>query len=87
MGLQQWVIDTYPPALGTMILPGGSISDLFGRVPVMRFGLVAFGVGSVLAATAPVHNPPLPAAAAKRPTRETSLSRAVSFTRVIGAAG
>jgi MFS family permease len=33
-------------------LPGGSISDLFGRVPVMRFGLVAFGTGSVLAATA-----------------------------------
>lgn len=40
-------------ALGTMILPGGSISDLFGRAPVMRFGLVPFGVGSVLAATAP----------------------------------
>ena len=35
-----------------MILPGGSISDLFGRVPVVRFGLAAFGAGSVLAATA-----------------------------------
>ena len=35
------------------ILPGGSISDLFGRVPVIRFGLVAFGTGSVLAASAP----------------------------------
>jgi EmrB/QacA subfamily drug resistance transporter len=54
MGLQQWVVDGYLLALGAMILPGGSISDLFGRVPVMRFGLVAFGVGSVLAATAPV---------------------------------
>src|SRR5206468_13077280 len=32
--------------------PGGSISDLFGRVPVMRFGLLAFGAGSVLAAAA-----------------------------------
>jgi MFS family permease len=52
MGLQQWVVDGYLLALGAMILPGGSISDLFGRVPVMRFGLVAFGVGSVLAATA-----------------------------------
>src|ERR1700754_3514269 len=53
MGLQQWVVDGYLLALGAMILPGGSISDLFGRVPVMRFGLVAFGVGSVLAAAAP----------------------------------
>lgn len=52
MSLQQWIVDGYLLALGTMILPGGSISDLFGRVPVMRFGLVAFGAGSVLAASA-----------------------------------
>jgi EmrB/QacA subfamily drug resistance transporter len=50
--LQQWVVDGYLLALAAAILPGGSISDLFGRVPVMRFGLVAFGTGSVLAATA-----------------------------------
>ena len=52
LSLQQWVVDGYLLALAAMILPGGSISDLFGRVPVMRFGLVAFGTGSVLAATA-----------------------------------
>ena len=52
MCLQQWVVDGYLLALAATILPGGSISDLFGRVPVMRFGLVAFGTGSVLAATA-----------------------------------
>jgi EmrB/QacA subfamily drug resistance transporter len=52
MCLQQWVIDGYLLALAATILPGGAISDLFGRVPVMRFGLVAFGTGSVLAATA-----------------------------------
>lgn len=50
--LQQWVVDGYLLALAAAILPGGSISDLFGRVQVMRFGLVAFGTGSVLAATA-----------------------------------
>ena len=50
--LQQWVVDGYLLALAAMILPGGSISDLFGRVPVMRFGLAAFGTGSMLAATA-----------------------------------
>jgi MFS family permease len=53
MGMQQWVVDGYLLALASMILPGGSISDLFGRVPVMRFGLAAFGVGSLVAATAP----------------------------------
>ncbi len=52
MCLQQWVVDGYLLALAAAILPGGSISDLFGRVPVMRFGLVAFGTGSVLAANA-----------------------------------
>ncbi|WP_155770079.1 MFS transporter [Mycobacterium asiaticum] len=50
--LQQWVVDGYLLAMAAVILPGGSISDLFGRVPVMRFGLLAFGVGSVLAAVA-----------------------------------
>jgi EmrB/QacA subfamily drug resistance transporter len=52
--LQQWVVGGYLVALVATILPGGSISDLFGRVPVMRFGLVAFGMGSVLAATAAI---------------------------------
>jgi EmrB/QacA subfamily drug resistance transporter len=50
--LQQWVVDGYLLAQAAMILPGGSISDLFGRVPVIRFGLVAFGTGSLLAASA-----------------------------------
>jgi EmrB/QacA subfamily drug resistance transporter len=52
LALQQWVIDGYLLAMAAAILPGGSISDLFGRVPVMRFGLLAFGAGSVLAAVA-----------------------------------
>lgn len=40
--------DTAPTSRAMMvaILPGGSISDPFGRVPVMRFGLLAFGAGS-----------------------------------------
>jgi EmrB/QacA subfamily drug resistance transporter len=49
---QQWVVDGYLLAVAAMVLPGGAISDLFGRVPVMRCGLVAFGAGSMLAATA-----------------------------------
>src|ERR1700744_2019246 len=53
LALQQWVVDSYLLAMSALILPGGSISDLFGRVPVLRFGLVAFGAGSMLAALAP----------------------------------
>lgn len=53
LSAQQWVVDAYLLAMGALILPGGSISDLFGRVPILRFGLAAFGAGSVLAATAP----------------------------------
>ncbi|MCV7380010.1 MFS transporter [Mycobacterium alsense] len=52
LALQQWIVDGYLLSTAAAILPGGSISDLFGRVPVMRFGLLAFGAGSVLAAAA-----------------------------------
>ena len=52
LALQQWIVDGYLLAMAAAILPGGSISDLFGRVPVMRFGLLVFGAGSVLAAVA-----------------------------------
>lgn len=50
--LQQWVVDGYLLALAVAILPGGSISDLFGRLPVLCLGLVTFGVGALLAAAA-----------------------------------
>jgi EmrB/QacA subfamily drug resistance transporter len=52
MCLQQWVVDGYLLAVAAMVLPGGAISDRFGRIAVMRFGLAAFGAGSVLAAAA-----------------------------------
>jgi EmrB/QacA subfamily drug resistance transporter len=51
--LQQWIVDSYLLALGALILVAGSISDMFGRIPVLRWGLVAFGAGSALAAAAP----------------------------------
>ena len=52
MCTQQWVVDGYLLAVAAMVLPGGAISDRFGRVPVMRCGLAAFAAGSVLAAIA-----------------------------------
>jgi EmrB/QacA subfamily drug resistance transporter len=53
LALQQWIVDSYLLTLGALILVAGSISDMFGRTLVLRVGLAAFGVGSVLAAAAP----------------------------------
>jgi len=47
LALQQWIVDSYLLTLGALILLAGSISDAFGRVPVLRGGLLAFGAGSV----------------------------------------
>ena len=51
--LQQWVVDAYLLTLGSLMLVAGSLSDTFGRVRVLRAGLVAFAATSVLAALAP----------------------------------
>ncbi|GAA0956296.1 MFS transporter [Frigoribacterium faeni] len=53
LALQQWVVDAYLLALGSLMLVAGSLSDTFGRVRVLRAGLIAFAVTSVLAALAP----------------------------------
>ncbi|NDZ96897.1 MFS transporter [Streptomyces sp. SID6673] len=53
LATQQWVVDAYLLSLGALILVAGSISDAFGRLPVLRAGLVIFGVASVVCALAP----------------------------------
>ncbi|KJL21070.1 MFS transporter [Microbacterium foliorum] len=50
---QQWVVDAYLITLSALILLAGSLSDAYGRVLVMRIGLIAFGVASVAVAAAP----------------------------------
>src|ERR1700761_265449 len=52
--LQQWVLDGYLLTLGALILVAGAVSDQFGRLAVLRMGIVVFGVASVLCALAPV---------------------------------
>ncbi|MET0897119.1 MAG: MFS transporter [Mycobacterium sp.] len=51
--LQQWVVDGYLLALGALILVAGAISDAFGRLAVLRAGLLLFAVASLLCALAP----------------------------------
>jgi EmrB/QacA subfamily drug resistance transporter len=53
LALQQWVVDGYLLSLGALILVAGSLSDTFGRVRVLRAGLIWFGITSVACGLAP----------------------------------
>ena len=50
---QQWIANAYLLTLGSLILVGGSLGDLFGKRRVFSFGVAAFGVLSLLCALAP----------------------------------
>jgi EmrB/QacA subfamily drug resistance transporter len=52
LALQQWVVDAYLLTLGSLILVGGSLGDLFGGKTIFAIGVAAFGVTSVLCAIA-----------------------------------
>jgi len=53
LAAQQWVVDGYLLTLGAFILVAGSLSDLFGRSRILRYGLIGFGASSLLCAIAP----------------------------------
>jgi EmrB/QacA subfamily drug resistance transporter len=50
---QQWVSNAYLLTLGSLILVGGSLGDVFGERRVFSIGVAGFGVVSVLCAVAP----------------------------------
>jgi EmrB/QacA subfamily drug resistance transporter len=50
---QQWVVEAYMLTLVALLLVGGSLGDQFGRRRMFVFGLIAFGLTSVLCAVAP----------------------------------
>jgi len=54
--LQQWVVDAYLLTLGSLILLGGSLGDLYGERVVFSVGVAAFGLTSVLCGLAPDGN-------------------------------
>jgi MFS family permease len=56
LAAQQWVVDAYMLTLGSFILVGGSLGDIFGPVRVFRVGVTAFGIASLLCALAPTAN-------------------------------
>jgi EmrB/QacA subfamily drug resistance transporter len=53
LSLQQWVVDAYLLTLGSLLLVGGSLGDLFGPRRMILVGIVSFGLTSVLCAAAP----------------------------------
>jgi len=53
LAAQQWVVDAYLLTLGSLILVGGSLGDIFGEMRMFMLGVAAFGVASVLCAAAP----------------------------------
>jgi len=50
---QQWVVTAYLITLGSLILVGGSLGDLYGERRIFSIGVAAFGVASLLCAVAP----------------------------------
>ncbi|HEY1689525.1 MAG TPA: DHA2 family efflux MFS transporter permease subunit [Solirubrobacteraceae bacterium] len=53
LAAQQWVANAYLLTLGSLILVGGSLGDVFGERRVFAIGVTGFGVASLLCALAP----------------------------------
>jgi EmrB/QacA subfamily drug resistance transporter len=50
---QQWVSNAYLLTLGSLILVGGSLGDLYGERRIFALGIAGFGAASLLCAVAP----------------------------------
>jgi len=53
LSTQQWVVEAYLLTLGSLLLIGGSLGDIFGRRRIFALGIAAFGLTSLLCAAAP----------------------------------
>jgi EmrB/QacA subfamily drug resistance transporter len=53
LAAQQWVVNGYLLTLGSLILVGGSLGDLYGERKVFAMGVSGFGVASALCAVSP----------------------------------
>ena len=53
LSAQQWVSNAYLLSLGSLILIGGSLGDIYGERRVFSAGLAAFGILSVACAASP----------------------------------
>jgi EmrB/QacA subfamily drug resistance transporter len=53
LAAQQWVVNGYLLTLGSLILVGGSLGDLYGERKVFALGVSGFGLASALCAASP----------------------------------
>ena len=53
LAAQQWIVNIYALALGSLLLVGGSLADVYGERLVFAVGVTSFGAASVLCAVAP----------------------------------
>jgi len=53
LATQQWVVDAYLLTLGSLILVGGSLGDIYGESKVFAIGVASFAAASVLCGIAP----------------------------------
>jgi EmrB/QacA subfamily drug resistance transporter len=53
LAAQQWIVDAYLLTLGSLILVGGSLADIFGEMRLFTIGVASFGAASALCALAP----------------------------------
>jgi EmrB/QacA subfamily drug resistance transporter len=53
LATQQWIVDAYLLTLGSLILVGGSLGDIYGEFRIFALGVAGFAVASVLCAVAP----------------------------------
>lgn len=53
LAAQQWVVNAYLLTLGSLILLGGSLGDLYGERRIFALGVGGFGAASLLCALAP----------------------------------
>ena len=56
LAAQQWIVDGYLLTLGSLILVGGSLGDIFGAFRLFSIGVTTFGLASALCALAPNAN-------------------------------
>jgi EmrB/QacA subfamily drug resistance transporter len=53
LAAQQWVVNGYLLTLGSLILVGGSLGDLYGERKIFALGVAGFGLASALCAVSP----------------------------------
>lgn len=54
LSAQQWVLAAFLMALGSLLLVGGALGDIYGRWRVFRWGVAGFGLAAAICALAPI---------------------------------